>query len=534
MNRSYLSAIAAAAACAVASQAMAGTLINADLTTGGPLPGGTLTSTSTGIFTNGIGSSGGGYTGGIWGNGLAFNRLDTVNGIVTDAAPVSTLFAADMGLAAIPVSTTLSSDKVLVVEYGAYSNLGRTNNETYKADVALLDLSGSGVQFRTVWSGAFNNLAQNPNGIRSAIGNGKAGGESNIDNTIYGWDGNFFNGTSLSNAGSDLPNSGNNNTNSSVLGKVARTEFVVRYVGAGSGTLAGTDLNVESRALNNVSGNAGATLNWQDVAANNIGTSTVAANMAAARTSVSGFNYVVLSAYRNQTAGTLNTADVRHPDLLTTDRVNGRMGFTDIKVVEYHAGDADRSGEVDNGDFGLVFGNFGQTGKVWADGDADNDGEIGNGDFGVVFGAFGATLASPSAPTNADLVYDPTTGNVKLDAAKATGAVITNFVLKNAAGGADFNTGALLPFSNFTAKSTVLEISNTDLTTVGFSGIWNLGNVFPTGLDLTTLSALLTQDTYVGTLGSGNLGFNLVVVPEPLATCVLGMFGVSLLRRRKA
>lgn len=185
-------------------------------------------------------------------------------------------------------------------------------------------------------------------------------------------------------------------------------------------------------------------------------------------------------------------------------------------------------------DVTVVAENFGMTPSLYVSGDADNDGEIGNGDFGVVFGAFGATLASPSAPTNADLVYDPTTGNVKLDAAKATGAVITNFVLKNAAGGADFNTGALLPFSNFTAKSTVLEISNTDLTTVGFSGIWNLGNVFPTGLDLTTLSALLTQDTYVGTLGSGNLGFNLVVVPEPATLACISLGALGLLRRKRA
>ena len=54
---------------------------------------------------------------------------------------------------------------------------------------------------------------------------------------------------------------------------------------------------------------------------------------------------------------------------------------------------------------------------------------------------------------------------------------------------------------------------------IGFIGpaTANLGNVFPTGLDLTGLQNLLQDALRTSSLGGGELAFDLVVVPEPNA-----------------
>ncbi len=195
------------------------------------------------------------------------------------------------------------------------------------------------------------------------------------------------------------------------------------------------------------------------------------------------------------------------------------------------AGDADLDGDVDNSDLGTAFGNYtgaGGTGKTWFTANFDGDGDVDNTDLGAAFGNYtgtiagaGLTLLSSGDPSLADLIYDPATGNVKLDATEAAGGVITNFVLKNASGGEDFVTGVVnFPFTTF-QEDLPTEISNTDGTLTGFSDVWDLGNVFVAGLDEASLSDWLTKATYVGALGTGVHTFDFVVVPEPGALALL-------------
>jgi hypothetical protein len=138
----------------------------------------------------------------------------------------------------------------------------------------------------------------------------------------------------------------------------------------------------------------------------------------------------------------------------------------------------------------------------------------------------------------ANLVYDPTTGNITLDATEAAGGVITSFQLENGGAGT-FNPGNYNSlsgtggFGGFFQDVTTNTIGDSDLTFVGASGLIDLGDVAPTGLDLAALEAYLSSALYAGQAGSGQLEFDLVVVPEPSSLALLGLSGVMLLTRRR-
>ena len=136
----------------------------------------------------------------------------------------------------------------------------------------------------------------------------------------------------------------------------------------------------------------------------------------------------------------------------------------------------------------------------------------------------------------ADLIYDSPTGNVTLDQTEAAGGIMNNFVLKNAVGGNDFNTSVVnFPFSGSLKTDLPTEISQTDPLFAGFTGgdQWSLGAIFPTGMDLSGLQSLLTQNSYVGAPGSGFQDLDLLVTPEPATLGLLLLGGLALLRRRK-
>jgi len=62
----------------------------------------------------------------------------------------------------------------------------------------------------------------------------------------------------------------------------------------------------------------------------------------------------------------------------------------------FYPGDADGDGDVDNVDFGALYGAFtgpGGAGKAWVDGDFDGDGDVDNVDFGVLYGNYTGPLA---------------------------------------------------------------------------------------------------------------------------------------------
>jgi len=190
-------------------------------------------------------------------------------------------------------------------------------------------------------------------------------------------------------------------------------------------------------------------------------------------------------------------------------------------------GDVDEDGDVDNIDSGAVYGNFtgpGDQGKIWADGNFDHDGDVDNVDFGALLGGFTGPLAGNATDTanHADLIYDPATGNVKLDPSEAAGGVITNWAFENAA--TAFNAPGVVVFPTVgygMNTDTAGQISQTDVTMAGFGYLADLGDIFPTGLTLEGLQSLLTTASYVGTVGSGQLDFDLIVIPEPGALVLL-------------
>lgn len=148
-------------------------------------------------------------------------------------------------------------------------------------------------------------------------------------------------------------------------------------------------------------------------------------------------------------------------------------------------------------------------------------------------------LFGQEAEGTAVLTYDPDTGDVKMDqSGAAAGGIIIQFTLKNAEGGDDFVAPgkATFPFLSLDTVDTVTQLSQTDLLSFGFNPppVWDLGEVFPTGMDPTSLQTFLTEATY----NNGSENFELNVVPEPL-TCTmlllggLGIVGETLTRRRK-
>jgi len=126
-------------------------------------------------------------------------------------------------------------------------------------------------------------------------------------------------------------------------------------------------------------------------------------------------------------------------------------------------------------------------------------------------------LLKPVAWWN-DLFYDPTTGNVTLDASEAAGGVITSFLLENAPGGDGFITRfAGLPFVSQPVIAPE-QIATADPLQTGFGGTHELGRIFPPGLDAAGLASFLTRMVYIGQAGTGEVAFDLIVTVSPVAS----------------
>jgi hypothetical protein len=174
------------------------------------------------------------------------------------------------------------------------------------------------------------------------------------------------------------------------------------------------------------------------------------------------------------------------------------------------SGDFDSDLDVDAADLVVAatgYASAGGTGKWYRDGDTNSDGDSDNADLGFVIGAFTPSVSSGSST----LTYDPATGNAKLDATTAGGAKITSFQIASAA--ATIVPGSYIgpAFGGTYQNVTTTVIGNTDTTLAGATGQVDLGNVFPTGMDLAGLQAYLTTAVYTGSSGTGQQQFNLVV-----------------------
>ena len=228
-----------------------------------------------------------------------------------------------------------------------------------------------------------------------------------------------------------------------------------------------------------------------------------------------------------------------HPGVYTNNAAVEITVTTDNTYTPELAVSGDFNGDhiVNNSDVLTVVSGFtgsAGTGQWYADGDLDADGNVDNGDVIGVISAFTGSSAGNVIDTGAiDLIYDPSTGNVTLD---TLGGTLAGFQLENLAGGSDFTPGNFIPpFGTLPdATATVLGDSNPF---GAITGVFDIGNVFPTGLDLSGLEAFLSTADYTAGLGQPITEFDLVVaaIPTPAALPAgLALLGLVISRRRRS
>jgi len=219
-------------------------------------------------------------------------------------------------------------------------------------------------------------------------------------------------------------------------------------------------------------------------------------------------------------------------------------------------GDLDLDGDVDNQDIQVSFTSFTGPGTTtWtfdrtrSQGDVHpvgvGDRDVDNEDIMNLFSSFTGPISNDTADievmlygtqdyldaTIPDLIYDPVTGEVILDADNSS---IIGYRLISASN--DFLPANHSLILNDLSTSTSAELSETSVS----AGEGSIGFVFPTGLDLAGLSALLAENEVSRYLGAPLVPFDLVVlgaVPEPstFLLAIPAFFGLGLLvaiRRR--
>ena len=202
-------------------------------------------------------------------------------------------------------------------------------------------------------------------------------------------------------------------------------------------------------------------------------------------------------------------------------------------------GDFDRDMDVDAAD--RTIQTVGWTGALasggtatFTGGDCDGDGDVDTADLtGLVGNWTGAMAGNLADGDDADLVYDPATGNATIDASDTGSGMIISFVL-----GTDQNnmntTESILPFidAGTNTDNQPFQIGQTDPLNQGAGPLVDLGNILPSGLDLAGLEDYLTLAEYASELGQGGT-LDLRIVPEPSSLILLMVGLIALLRRRR-
>ncbi|REJ67087.1 MAG: hypothetical protein DWQ31_11530 [Planctomycetota bacterium] len=235
---------------------------------------------------------------------------------------------------------------------------------------------------------------------------------------------------------------------------------------------------------------------------------------------------------------------------LTTRDVTTGLGQPALQFdvqLACRLGDADCDGDIDiSGDILPAFSNFtgpGTVSKTRAQGDVEahpfGDGDVDVSDLLIMLSEFTGpldegALGPPAAAGDSsipDLIYDPATGEVVLD---PDGSTIIGYSLQNL-------TNSFLPGNHTAILAGVTTALTSQIEEAALApGSGSIGFVFPTGLDLAGLTALLSVNQVSRFLGAPLVPFDLVVlgatpVPESssFALASAALAGLLLVRRRR-
>ena len=208
-------------------------------------------------------------------------------------------------------------------------------------------------------------------------------------------------------------------------------------------------------------------------------------------------------------------------------------------------GDFDMDGDIDAADRTIQTVGWtgamapGTGGAVFTDGDCDADGDVDTADqTGLIGNWTGAMAGGLEDDGDVDLIYDPESGNVTLDASDAASGVVLSFVLgtgqdnmrsENFVQSADGSAGPFIDVGTNT-DATAFQIGQTDPLGQGAGPTIDLGDILPAGMDQAGLSEYLTLAQYASALGAGG-ELDLVVVPEPSSISLI-LLGLLVLRVR--
>ena len=214
-------------------------------------------------------------------------------------------------------------------------------------------------------------------------------------------------------------------------------------------------------------------------------------------------------------------------------------------------GDTMLRGLVNSRDIGniLAAGKYGigPSNARWDEGDFTHDGKVDSRDIGAVLtaGVYGGGVyaagslapmsvisGSPSA-ARATLIYDATTGDVKID---PNGNTMTGFDLWDSAGNFFVGSAAFPPGGAFMTDDLTEKFWSCFNPPNYLVAVWDLGNVAPAGLTEAQFMAALNHaagDSVWYKAGGGSFNYNMQYVPEPSALILLATAMCGLLTRSR-